>query len=220
MKYKVKITETDTPLAVGVLTDRGRIVDDMRKAGWSSPFIVGKDRDCLPAFRLEPIAIELQEISQRIEPDQNDAKYIVEEKYSITKYADDLKIYNDYIDSLNTFPCSAELEDFIIENKLTELERNVDFFIVLSSDYPDDELLKGKFVADTKNPDRTMEMEMTVNGFIKHLQGLNPELRAKKIVITAPNGLQFEPVIKQQLIDKYNVFGGVENVECMVITYD
>lgn len=115
---------------------------------------------------------------------------------------------------------TAKQADFIIENKLTELERNVDFFIVLSSDYPDDELLKGKFVADTKNPDRTMEMEMTVNGFIKHLQGLNPELRAKKIVITAPNGLQFEPVIKQQLIDKYNVFGGVENVECMVITYD
>lgn len=61
---------------------------------------------------------------------------------------------------------------------------------------------------------------MTVNEFIKHLQALQPKLRDKNIVITAPNGLQFEPKVKQQLKDPYNVFGGIENVEHMVITYD
>ena len=61
---------------------------------------------------------------------------------------------------------------------------------------------------------------MTVDDFIKDLQRLNPELRAKNIVITAPNGLQFAPKVKQQLIDQYNVFGGPENVKNMVITYE
>jgi hypothetical protein len=61
---------------------------------------------------------------------------------------------------------------------------------------------------------------MTVDEFIKVLQNLNPALRAKDIVITAPNGLQFEPKIKQQLIEPYNVFGGIDNVKNMVITYD
>lgn len=61
---------------------------------------------------------------------------------------------------------------------------------------------------------------MTINDFIKDLQRLNPELRAKKIVITAPNGLQFSPKVKMQLIDEYNVFGGIENVKDMVLTYE
>lgn len=61
---------------------------------------------------------------------------------------------------------------------------------------------------------------MTVDDFIKELQSLKADLRDKDIVITAPNGLQFEPKVKQQLIDQYNVFGGVDNVKNMVITYD
>lgn len=61
---------------------------------------------------------------------------------------------------------------------------------------------------------------MTVDDFIKELQGLNPKLRAMDIVITAPNGLQFAPKVKQQLIDQYNVFGGIENVKNMVVTYE
>jgi hypothetical protein len=60
---------------------------------------------------------------------------------------------------------------------------------------------------------------MTVNKFIEELQRLQPDLRAKDIVITAPNGLQFEPKVKQQLIEPYNVFGGIENVKSMVITF-
>jgi hypothetical protein len=60
---------------------------------------------------------------------------------------------------------------------------------------------------------------MTIDDFIKELQRLKPELRAKNVVITAPNGLQFAPKVKQQLIDQYNVFGGPENVKDMVITY-
>lgn len=61
---------------------------------------------------------------------------------------------------------------------------------------------------------------MTVDDFIKELQGLNPKLRAMDIVITAPNGLQFAPKVKQQLIDQYNIFGGIENVKNMVVTFD
>jgi len=61
---------------------------------------------------------------------------------------------------------------------------------------------------------------MTVDEFIIVLQNLNPALRAKEIVITAPNGLQFEPKVKQQLIEPYNIFGGIENVKSMVITYE
>ena len=60
---------------------------------------------------------------------------------------------------------------------------------------------------------------MTVDEFIKELQGLNPKLRSKDIVITAPNGLQFEPKIKQQLLEPYNIFGGIENVKNMVVTF-
>jgi len=60
---------------------------------------------------------------------------------------------------------------------------------------------------------------MTVDEFIKELNQLKPALRAKDIVITAPNGLQFEPKVKQQLIDQYNVFGGIDNIKNMVITY-
>lgn len=61
---------------------------------------------------------------------------------------------------------------------------------------------------------------MTVDEFIKKLQMLQPKLRAKDIVITAPNGLQFEPKVKQQLIEPYNVFGGVENIKNMVVTFE
>ena len=61
---------------------------------------------------------------------------------------------------------------------------------------------------------------MTVDEFIIVLQNLNPALRAKEIVITAPNGLQFEPKVKQQLIEPYNIFDGIENVKSMVITYE
>lgn len=61
---------------------------------------------------------------------------------------------------------------------------------------------------------------MTVNEFIKELKRLRAELREKEIVISAPNGLQFEPKVKQQLKDPYNVFGGIENVKNMIITYE
>jgi len=63
-------------------------------------------------------------------------------------------------------------------------------------------------------------MTMTINKFIEELQRLQPKLREKEIVITASNGLQFPPVVKQQLIDEYNPFGGVENVKNMVLTFD
>jgi hypothetical protein len=61
---------------------------------------------------------------------------------------------------------------------------------------------------------------MTVDELIKELQMLQPELRAKNIVITAPNGLQFEPKVKRQLISQYNVMGGIENVKNMVLTFE
>lgn len=63
------------------------------------------------------------------------------------------------------------------------------------------------------------QLIMTVDEFIVELQRLRPDLRSKEIVITCPNGLQVNPVIKQGLIDQYNLFGGVENVKNMVITY-
>jgi hypothetical protein len=61
---------------------------------------------------------------------------------------------------------------------------------------------------------------MTVNEFIKELQRLQPALREKDIVITAPNGLQFEPKIKQQLTDYHHIFIGIENIKNMIITFE
>lgn len=60
---------------------------------------------------------------------------------------------------------------------------------------------------------------MTVDEFIIKLQSLQPKLRAKDIVITAPNGEQFEPETKMQLIDEYNLFGGIDNIKHILITY-
>jgi hypothetical protein len=61
---------------------------------------------------------------------------------------------------------------------------------------------------------------MTVNDFIKELQAIRPDLREKEVIIIASNGLQFEPKLKQQLINPYNIFGGIGNVKNMVITFD
>jgi len=61
---------------------------------------------------------------------------------------------------------------------------------------------------------------MTVNEFIKKLQQLQPKLREKDIVISAPNGIVVKPSIKMVLKDKMNLFGGVENVEAMILTYE
>ena len=61
---------------------------------------------------------------------------------------------------------------------------------------------------------------MTVNEFIKKLERLQPALREKDIVITAPNGLECEPAVRMQLEDKWNLFGGIANVKNMVVTYE
>lgn len=65
---------------------------------------------------------------------------------------------------------------------------------------------------------------MTVNQFIKELESLKSELRKKQVVIIAPNGLEFDPMIKQQLIDYTKLFSGeiknIKNIKNMVITYE
>ena len=60
---------------------------------------------------------------------------------------------------------------------------------------------------------------MTVNDFIKELQRLQPKLRDKDVVIQCPNGLLVEPKAKMLLKDEKNIFGGIENVKSMVITW-
>ena len=60
---------------------------------------------------------------------------------------------------------------------------------------------------------------MTVNEFIKKLEQLQPKLREKEIVIECPNGLIVEPSVKMLLEDKWNLFGGVENVKSMIVTW-
>jgi len=60
---------------------------------------------------------------------------------------------------------------------------------------------------------------MTVNQFIKKLQELQPALREKHIIIVTPNGMEVDPEIKMLLEDKYNLFGGIDNVKAMVITF-
>ena len=60
---------------------------------------------------------------------------------------------------------------------------------------------------------------MTVNDFIKKLEQLQPALREKEIVVICPNGETAEPSIKMQLSDKWNLFGGVDNVSQMILTY-
>ena len=60
---------------------------------------------------------------------------------------------------------------------------------------------------------------MTVNEFIKELQRLQPKLREKDIVITCPNGMCVKPSIKMLLEDEKIIFGGIENIESMVITW-
>lgn len=62
-------------------------------------------------------------------------------------------------------------------------------------------------------------LNMTVDDLIKELSALQPALRAKEVIIIAPNGEETFPSIKQQLVDKYNIFGGVENVKNMVLTW-
>lgn len=61
----------------------------------------------------------------------------------------------------------------------------------------------------------------TVNDFIKELQKLPKELRAKPVVISAPNGLQFEPHCKRLIDIKKNqtIFDAYSNTEKMIITY-
>jgi len=61
---------------------------------------------------------------------------------------------------------------------------------------------------------------MTVNEFIVELQMLNTKLREKDIVIIAPNGLEVNPKVKQNIINKYDVFGGIENVKNIIITIE
>lgn len=61
---------------------------------------------------------------------------------------------------------------------------------------------------------------MTVNKFIEKLQQLQPKLRDKEIVISCPNGLIVEPSVKMLLEDKWNLFGGVENVKAMILTWE
>lgn len=61
---------------------------------------------------------------------------------------------------------------------------------------------------------------MTVNKFIKLLEELQPKLREKEIVIRSPNGLIVNPSVKMLLDDETNLFGGVENVKAMIITWE
>lgn len=60
---------------------------------------------------------------------------------------------------------------------------------------------------------------MTVNEFIIKLQALQPKLREKDIVIVAPNGTVCSPEVKMVAEDPYNIFGGIENIKQMLITY-
>jgi hypothetical protein len=61
---------------------------------------------------------------------------------------------------------------------------------------------------------------MTVNEFIKKLESLQPKLRDKEIVIGCPNGLTVEPSVKMLLEDRMNIFGGIDNVKAMIITWE
>jgi hypothetical protein len=64
-----------------------------------------------------------------------------------------------------------------------------------------------------------IDEEYTINHLIKDLQQLNEIYRSKPIVIQAPNGLLFRPVVKQLLHDQYNIFGGWENMKAAIITF-
>jgi hypothetical protein len=56
---------------------------------------------------------------------------------------------------------------------------------------------------------------MTTNDFIKQLQNISEDKRELPLVITAPNGLEFEPKIKMGT-DTGMIFG---NVIKMYLTY-
>ncbi|MFO7968821.1 MAG: hypothetical protein R6U15_01770 [Candidatus Izemoplasmatales bacterium] len=63
---------------------------------------------------------------------------------------------------------------------------------------------------------------ITVNDFIKELQALPKELRKKPVVISAPNGINFDPKCKR-LIDLQKgqtIFDSYDKCEKMIITFD
>ena len=63
--------------------------------------------------------------------------------------------------------------------------------------------------------------EMTVNEFIKELQKLPDWKKEKEIVTIAPNGLEFEPKLRNKLIDYYDRLNvGESNFESTVIYYE
>jgi hypothetical protein len=61
---------------------------------------------------------------------------------------------------------------------------------------------------------------MKVYEFINQLQDLKPELLTKEIVIVAPNGLEFEPVVKLQPFDYSVILCGSDKIKNIVITYE
>lgn len=59
---------------------------------------------------------------------------------------------------------------------------------------------------------------LTVNNFIKELQNLSEETKKLPLVITSPNGLQFEPKIKLQTENGLPLAG--DKPDSIVITWE
>lgn len=59
---------------------------------------------------------------------------------------------------------------------------------------------------------------MKVREFLKQFGNYSEAMLDKDIVIEAPNGLLFEPKIKQKRKTEYPVNFKLENLECYVIT--
>jgi len=61
---------------------------------------------------------------------------------------------------------------------------------------------------------------MKLNEFIKKLESIKKELSEKEVVIVAENGLEDEPQIRFDLINKYDSLDiSKDNVKKIVITY-
>jgi hypothetical protein len=61
--------------------------------------------------------------------------------------------------------------------------------------------------------------DYTIDSLIRDLQQLNEVYRNKPVVIMAPNGELFKPVVKQLLHNELEILGGWENVKAAIITY-
>ena len=61
-------------------------------------------------------------------------------------------------------------------------------------------------------------MEMTIDKFIKQLQGISKDKRKLPLIIQAPNGLEVEPKVKMKFENYGSPLAG-DKLEAMIITW-